>query len=388
MIFCLFFSCHVRHRLTKNPRVDFISKRVEDIKSRKVEVARLATTADNELTRLRKTITALNRAMLDSYTAELGERRWEESSSSYVRVLHSEEKRLVSDMERALTRSMQVLDKVLNNYQAHLHDVAQNPLTFHTPEEDAQLATVMQTKEEYKEIRTLYSDAMIDCDAHLATGAEPSAVLQEKVDHAKKKYEDMSERLCDEALKYENIYREELSQRVAAHFTAEQHVLRGVSSAMRDFYPYTRGLTLDWQELRITRKAALQNKDKDEQDLMRNLESSLPRASDSGVGTRQNDQDQTNPFSNDDADDYPSVTPAISERRKEGGAKNNAVKAVSSAGAAAASAAANVGAAVRTKSKGLTEKIASYAPASRATGSSGSSKSKSSTGDGWDNVKL
>lgn len=341
---------------------------------------------------MRKTLTALNRAMLDSYVAELGERRFEEATCTYVRVLHSEEKRLVSDMERALKNSMQVLDKVLNSYQAHLHDVAQKPLTFHTPEEDAQLATVMQTKEEYKEIRTLYSDAMIDCDAHLATGAEPSVVLQEKVEQAKKKYDDMSERLCDEALKYELIYREELSQRVTAHFTAEQHLLRGVSSAMRDFYPYTRGLTLNWQEMRTTRRIALQNRDKDEADFVKGLEASLPRASDSISGRRDGSPvgegtSTSNPFGDNPGDDVPSVTPALSDRRRDSGPASSAAKAISSAGAAAASAAANVGTTVRTKSKGLTEMIASYAPA-RGSKAGSSSKTNATSGDGWDNIKL
>jgi hypothetical protein len=263
-----------RTTLTKNPRVDFISRRVEDIRGKKDHVARLAAQCETELGALRATAAQLDRAMLDAYRDELGDRRWDDGAGGYVRVLHPEEKRLVADLERALVRANGTLDKVLGTYSAHLRDIAEKPLTFHTPEEDASLSTVMETKEEYKQIRTLYSDAMIDADAQLASGGDPSPALQQKVDDAKKAYEDMSERLCDDALKYEHIYREELSQRVASHFVAEQHLVRGVVSAMSGFYPYTRGLTLDWQEMRAARRAALANRENDDTS---GLGSSLPR---------------------------------------------------------------------------------------------------------------
>lgn len=388
-----------RTTLTKNPRVDFISRRVEDIRGKKDHVAKLAAQADAELAAVRATTTALNRAMLDAYRDELGDRRWDDGAGGYVRVLHPEEKRLVADMERALLRANGTLDKVVATYSAHLNDVAEKPLTFHTPEEDASLETVMATKEEYKEVRTLYSDAMIDADAQLATGGDPSPALQQKVDDAKRAYEDMSERLCNDALKYEHIYREELSQRVAAHFVAEQHLVRGVVSSMAGFYPYTRGLTLDWQEMRAARRTALASRDPEQGAGSSRLGGSLPAAgpgpqlssatsarlasSATGSGDAAAVSGAGNPFGDDDD---------VLELRRGGagdgsppppkGVAGEASKAAASAQAAAASAAA----AVRSKSKGITEMLSSYAPGGKAGVKAAQTAKKAE--DGWDNIKL
>lgn len=217
----------------------------------------LATSAKTQLKATRKTMYELDRAMLDAYKAELGDRKWDEEKGTYTRALHPEEKRLVNDMERVMTKCMETMDRVLDAYTEHLDDIARKPLTFNTPDEETRLDTVMETKDEYKMIRTLYSDAMIDADADLAAGKDLSDIKKEKVAETKQKYDEMSERLCDDALKFEQVYREELAQRVAAHFTAEQQLLRGVASAMKDLYPYTRGLTLDWEDMRQTRKTNL-----------------------------------------------------------------------------------------------------------------------------------
>lgn len=364
------FAC----RLTKNPRVDFISKRVEDIKGKKADVTKLATASIAQINGAKDSVAALNEAMLDAYKAELGDRKWDEPTSSYTRVLHPEEKRLVADMERALARSMQTLTKVLDTYTAHLQDVADRPLTFNTPEEESRLETVMQTKEEYKDVRTAYSDAMIDADAHLSTGADPSPNLQQRVDEAKRTYEDMSERLCDDALKYEHIYREELSQRIAAHFTAEQRFVRGVESAMRDFYPYTNGLTLDWQQMRAARKSALANKPRAELPYDSSLDESLPPA------------ETSSPSSS--ARTGASSTASKSANGPLDGVVDSASKAASAAQSAASTAASSVGSAARSASKGISDALSSYAPAARTAKSAASARSAVSGDDGWANIKL
>ncbi len=230
---------------------------MEEIKSKKSNVTILANNAKLQLKNARKAIAELDRAMLEAYKAELGDRKWDEEKGTYTRALHPEEKRMVNDMERVMSRCMETMDRVLDAYTEHLDDTAKKPLTFNTPDEESKLETVMATKEEYKVIRTLYSDQMIDADADLAAGKDLSEVTKEKMAETKERYDAMSERLCEDALKYEQIYREELAQRVSAHFTAEQQLLRGVSSAMKDLYPYTRGLTLDWEEMRQERKTNL-----------------------------------------------------------------------------------------------------------------------------------
>lgn len=241
----------------------------------------LATNAKHQLKQAQKTILELDSAMLDAFKDELGERKWDDAKGTYTRALHTEEKRLVADMERVLTRCRGTMEKVVSTYLEHLEDTAVKPLTYNTPDEDAKLEIVMETKEKYKAVRTLYSDAMIDIDADLASGGNPSMAAQQKVDDAKREYEEMSERLCEDALRYERIYREELAQRVSGHFMAEQHLLKGVSSAMNGFSPYTRGLTLNWEELRSTRKANLAAAKRlgymeDEGGSMEILHSSLP----------------------------------------------------------------------------------------------------------------
>lgn len=346
--------------LTRNPRVDFISKRVEEIKTKKADVASLAASAKNQMKSARKTMGDLDRAMLDAYKAELGERKWDEEKGTYTRVLHPEEKRLIADMERVLARCMETMDRVLDSYLEHLEDTANKPLTFNTPDEDSRLERVMQTKEEYKVIRTLYSDAMIDADADLATGGDMSAAKKERVEDTRQKYDQMSERLCDDALKYEQVYREELAQRVSAHFTAEQQLLRGVSTAMKDLYPYTRGLTLDWEELRTTRRANLAAAkrgtfDDADADINASVASSLPRPSD--YSTRNRSDSDTNRSSS-----KPSSNPF-----------GNLSSTASGAAAAVASAS-------KMTSKNVSNIIAAYAPNKPKTGTK--------SDGGLDNIKL
>lgn len=243
--------------LTRNPRVDFISRRVEDIKAKKARVSSLARSAEFQLKTVRKTLEELDSAMLESFNDELGERKWDDDKATYTRELNPEERRLVSDMERVFKRCRETMDKVVGAYCTHLEETVEKPLTFNTPEEESRLARVMETKEEYKLVRTTYSDAMIDVDAELSTGTAPNSQTQQRLDEAKKSYDQMSDRLCEDALKYERIYRDELAQRVSSHFLAQSHLLRGVSTAMKDFLPYSQGLTLNWQDMRATRRANL-----------------------------------------------------------------------------------------------------------------------------------
>lgn len=243
--------------MTRNPRVDFISNRVEEIKTKKANISALAHSARLQLSAAHKTLVELDTAMIAAFNDELGQRQWDDTQSTYTRLMNAEERRLVSDMERVFTRCRDTMQKVVFAYLDHLQQTEDKPLTYNTPDEEARLATVMQTKEQYKSVRTIYSDAMIDQDAELSTGASASHATQRRVEEAKKAYDEASECLCDDALRYERIFRDELAQRVSAHFLAEQHLLRGVSSAMRDFMPYTKGLTLDWQQMRETRRTNL-----------------------------------------------------------------------------------------------------------------------------------
>lgn len=352
--------------LTRNPRVDFISRRVEDIKAKKARVTALANTAKHQLASARKTLHELDCAMVEAFNDELGERKWDDEKGTYTRMLNPEERRLVSDMERVFNRCRDTMDKVVASYVDHLDETMTKPLTYNTPDEEARLATVMETKEEYKAVRTLYSDAMIDVDAELSTGSAPSHGAQARLDEAKKSYEQMSDRLCEDALRYERIYRDELAQRVSAHFLAEQHLLRGVATAMRDFMPYTKGLTLDWQEMRATRRtnlaAAKGTKfDDDEADVTNRLNDlPLPGSSsnsppsrsqsakdvDSG-GLHDNGSSSSNPFSNIAAD----------VQRKG----SNAAAAISSAGKSA--------------SKNISDMVSSYGTKTAAKSTAKSMKS-------------
>lgn len=376
-----------RTTLTKNPRVDFISKRVEEIRAKKDSVTSLSAAVDANLAALRSSSLDLNRAMLNAYRDELGERRWDDGSGGYVRVLHPEEKRLVADMERALTRANATLDKVIGTYAAHLHDISAKPLTFHTPEEDASLATVLETKEEYKEVRTLYSDAMIDADAQLASGGDPSPALQQKVDDAKKAYEDMSERLCEEALKYEHIYREELSQRVAAHFVAEQHLVRGVSTSLTAFYPYTKGLTLDWQEMRAARRTALAASSKEGAGGGGALSGTLPKAGGSPALRSTGSASGSSAMRAESRDE----TSFEKGRAEEGSPSRSGGDSAAKGVAANATAAANAAASAASEAgKGLTKMLSGYAPKGGG-GMKGSFKAAQmakKADDGLTNIKL
>lgn len=305
-------------------------------------------------------------AMLDAYKSELGERAWDPEKSTYIRRPNPEEKRLIGDMERVLARCSATLDKVMKSYVAHLEEVAHKPLTFHTPEEDARLEKVMLTKEDYKQVRTAYSDTMIDADAQLATGGDPSPAMKTKLEEAKVVYEDMSERLCEDALRYEHIYREELAQRVTAHFTAEQHLLRGVAGAMKEFYPYTRGLTLDWEELRANRKE--------------NLSASSRGAFDDDSGGGGFSQGPSA---------LPSVTPSV---RKPGSSSKSGLSLNPFGGGARGSSGSGskdktIGEKMTDGVTGITHKLASFAPSVRKMPGPSFGKKKAPGGD-LDVVKL
>lgn len=247
-----------RTTLTRNPRVDFISGRVDTIKANKARVAALASRLKSELHTANATATELNDALLACWKAELGERTWDADRGVYTRTLHSEEKRLVEETASVVAAAVAKGDSVLKTYTDHLDDLVDKPLTFNTPDEAARLEAVMETKEGYKLVRQAHSDAMIDVDGVLAGGGEPSDALKRSAEEAKRAYEEMSERLCEQALRYEAIYRDELAQRVAGHFTAQHLYLRALPTAAAGVYPMMRGLTIDWQTLRATRRANLE----------------------------------------------------------------------------------------------------------------------------------
>jgi len=247
-----------RTTLTRNPRVDFISGRVDTIKANKARVAALAARLKAELHTANATSTELNDALLACWKAELGERTWDADRGVYTRALHAEEKRLVEETAAVVATAVSKNDAVLKTYTDHLDDLAEKPLTYNTADETARLDAVMETKEGYKLVRQAHSDAMIDVDGVLAGGGEPSDALKKTAEEAKRAYEEMSERLCEQALRYEAIYRDELAQRVAGHFTAQHLYVRAAPTAVAGVYPMMRGLTIDWQTLRATRRANLE----------------------------------------------------------------------------------------------------------------------------------
>eukprot|EP00183_Erythrolobus_madagascarensis_P005950 CAMPEP_0185846334 /NCGR_PEP_ID=MMETSP1354-20130828/2012_1 /TAXON_ID=708628 /ORGANISM="Erythrolobus madagascarensis, Strain CCMP3276" /LENGTH=251 /DNA_ID=CAMNT_0028546455 /DNA_START=33 /DNA_END=788 /DNA_ORIENTATION=+ len=102
-----------------------------------------------------------------------------------------------------------------------------------------------RTKEEYKLTRTEYSDAMIDLEMEISASAEPRARTQQRVEEKRVQYEEYSEKFAHDALQFETLYRDELTQRIAAHQTAQLHMLRGASAAFKKFYKYSKALTLD-----------------------------------------------------------------------------------------------------------------------------------------------
>lgn len=225
--------------LTKNPRVDSVVKRVDEMKTRKTTVSNLAKDAKQHLKNARKSMIQLDEAMLNAYKAELGD-----MDGTGERVLSPEEKKLVSDLERVVTRCNETLNRVLDAYTEHLEDLVKKSITFSTPDEQSRLAAYSESKKKYNKVRTVYSDQMIDADSRLAEGKDISETLKQRMEETKEKYDEASGRVIEDGHKYEIIYREEIAQRVSAHFTAEQQLLRGVGSAMKDLYPITRGFNL------------------------------------------------------------------------------------------------------------------------------------------------
>jgi len=270
-----------------------LSSRVDEIKNRKVTVSNLAEQYKKQLNATLETAVELTECLTNTWKDELGERQWDQEKKAYVRRLHPEEDRLIHEMKGALTKFNEALANVASSFFRNLDEMKDRPLTFCTPEEQSRLDQIAKTKEEYKVIRTEYSDAMIDLETELDSSGEANPKTEERVEASKERYEQKSEELTRVALNYESLFRDELSQRITAHFTAQMHFVRGINAAYKDFYPLTKSLGLDWQDIRARRKAdARETTEDDDDDFRQHSAAALP----DGPGIPTGKQVSRNPF--------------------------------------------------------------------------------------------
>mmetsp|Transcript_7680 Transcript_7680/g.13931 ORF Transcript_7680/g.13931 Transcript_7680/m.13931 type:complete len:407 (-) Transcript_7680:697-1917(-) len=234
-----------RTTLTRNPRVDYISKKVDELRANKKKVSQYANSIRSHVAKAVEYSMKLNEFMLETWKEELGLRDWDETNKVYVRKLSAEEDRTVNYIAAAMTQFKESIGATCTAFETALQDVEDRPLTFCTQEEETRIATMKRTKEAYKLSRTEYSDAMINLEMEQASGVEPRQKTIMKVEEKQAQYDELSNKFAEDALKFETVFRDELSQRIASHFTSQLHFLKGMLSGYKQFYPYTKSLTLD-----------------------------------------------------------------------------------------------------------------------------------------------
>mmetsp|Transcript_7613 Transcript_7613/g.23080 ORF Transcript_7613/g.23080 Transcript_7613/m.23080 type:complete len:411 (+) Transcript_7613:83-1315(+) len=239
-----------RTTLTRNPRVDYISKKIDTIESSKKQVVQKGEKLKHQLTAMLETVSDMNKLMLETWEEELGDRNWDDQKGTFSRTFDPEEKALIGETEGAFKAFETDLKTVKETFFQALDETIAKPLTHCTPEEEKRLRQINARKEEYKIIRTQYSDAMIDYETEVASGGEARQRTLNLVEEARKNYEEHSDKLTESALHFEQLYREEICQRIESHFLSLHHFVRGASSAFNEFYPHLKTISLDAREQR------------------------------------------------------------------------------------------------------------------------------------------
>ncbi|KAA8496858.1 hypothetical protein FVE85_0587 [Porphyridium purpureum] len=257
-----------RTTLTRNHRVDYISRKVDELRGNKKKVTALASSLRSHIDKTVDRAMELNALMLDVWKEELGAREWDEGARAYVRTMGSDDQQTLSKLEEAYDSFQQGIKTACDSFYRSLLDTESQPLTFCSAEEEICVSNIKKIKEKYKVARTEYSDAMINLEMEQSTGNEPRQKTVQRAEDKQRIYEEQGEKFAEEALKFETMYRDELAQRVSAHFTAQMHFARAVSSVVKEVHPFTRSLTLDLEVLKAQlRKDAEQDLSDDDMDV-------------------------------------------------------------------------------------------------------------------------
>jgi len=233
-----------RTTLTRNPRVDYISVKVDDIKARKKKVSVLADHVKSHLKKALEASVELQSEMLEAWKAELGQREWNEQTGDYERVFATEEHDLVADLNVAYEKFATGTQLAMKHYLEHIEEMTRKPLMTSSVDEELRLDNLMRTKEKYKVARTEYSDATIDSQK------DPSSTkLQQKVEEKKLIFEQMSDALAEDAFQFESLYRKELPERIQTHLNAQMSIVRSLFQGLKELYPFTQTMSLDWETL-------------------------------------------------------------------------------------------------------------------------------------------
>ncbi|KAJ8905076.1 hypothetical protein NDN08_001587 [Rhodosorus marinus] len=269
-----------RTTLTKNPRVDYISKRIEKINKNKHNVSQKSEKLKNQLNHLIETATTLNELMLDVWKEEMGTREWDEEKEEFIRIYDGEEKAAIHEMDEAASGFVTNLKTARDTYVQSLMDSIKTPLTLGTSEEEKRVKQIQVRKDEYKHVRTQYSDAMIDYERECAGGNEPSRQTLDRVEDARARYEEYSDRLTEASLHFEKQYREEVCQKIETHFYASNKFIRGVNTSYHQFYPHVKSLSLDARTYRsaVSKNVEEAKKEAEMNDtLPQHVQESLPK---------------------------------------------------------------------------------------------------------------
>eukprot|EP00189_Rhodosorus_marinus_P008455 CAMPEP_0184754782 /NCGR_PEP_ID=MMETSP0315-20130426/44800_1 /TAXON_ID=101924 /ORGANISM="Rhodosorus marinus, Strain UTEX LB 2760" /LENGTH=413 /DNA_ID=CAMNT_0027234217 /DNA_START=118 /DNA_END=1359 /DNA_ORIENTATION=- len=269
-----------RTTLTKNPRVDYISKRIEKINKNKHNVSQKSEKLKNQLNHLIETATTLNEMMLDVWKEEMGTREWDEEKEEFIRNYDGEEKAAIHEMDEAANGFATNLKTARDTYVQSLMDSVKTPLTLGTNEEENRVKQIQARKDEYKHVRTQYSDAMIDYERECSGGNEPSRQTLDRVEDARARYEEYSDRLTEASLHFEKQYREEVCQKIESHFYSSNKFVRAVSASYHQFYPHAKSLSLDARAYRaaVSKNVEEARKEAEMNDtLPQHVQESLPK---------------------------------------------------------------------------------------------------------------
>lgn len=236
-----------RTSLTRNPDVDFISGRLDEIRQERQRIAELVARYRAQLAALMATRREVEEELLGAWKRELGERVYVKDLDAYARLMSPPEQKFVREVSRAAdthrlncSHAVQVFSYELDALAAPSPD----------REEKVLRDRITRCRDDYIGARTRYSDAMISARRQSRAAAPADRTPQQPaLAAAKARYDAKAKGLLDAATEYEEMYRADLPRRVAAHFQAERAFARALVGSFEDLAPYTDSFSANVEEM-------------------------------------------------------------------------------------------------------------------------------------------
>ena len=259
-----------RTTLTRNPDVDFISGRVDEIRRHKKQLATLSQTYRHQLSSLLQTKMEIELLYLSLWKKEVGERVYVKDIDAYTRLKTNEEESYVEEVLEIMKGSLGIggasgkridgfLSRVSREGGKHGgrgvgkssgSSVAGGIGDKGAEKERKAKGMLRAAKKSYVAARTAHSDAMLLYEKDSGKGKDdPEKDEHPELVAAKLAYEKAASKLLEAAATYEDIYRENLMLRARTHFEEERGLFRTIADSLKDVAPITDTFVTDMEEM-------------------------------------------------------------------------------------------------------------------------------------------